>query len=246
MNALESEEGFVRIDEKCITCRSCIPYCPVAAIIDQENRVYIDQDLCVECGVCYRAKVCPVDAIQQPDLAYPRSLRAQFSNPVAYRHPTAIGGRGTDEMKTNDVTNRFGHGEVGFCIELGRPGFGTALADLEKVTMQLTKVGVEFEPENPTTLLVEPREGKLKDDSVRRERLLSCVVECKTPEEKIVHVMEALNEVSGKVNTVFSVGIISRCKDDIIPAKRILDNAGIKTYINGKVNLGFGKAGIKT
>lgn len=48
------------------------------------------------------------------------------------------------------------------------------------------------------------------------------------------------------MNTVFSVGIISKCKNGEIPAKLILDKTGIKTYINGKVNLGLGKAGKKT
>ena len=235
----------MKIDERCISCKICVPYCPVDAIVERESQVRIDQDLCVECGVCRRAKVCPVDAIHQPELAYPRTLRAQFSNPVAYRHPTAIGGRGTDEMKTNDVTNRFKLGEVGFCIELGRPGFGTDFDDLEKVTMQLTKIGVEFEPENPTTLLVEPKTGRLKDEAIRKERVLSCIVECKTPEEKTVEVMKTLEDVSRKVNTVFSVGIISRCRNGEIPVKLILDKTGIKTYINGKVNLGFGKVGMK-
>jgi Fe-S-cluster-containing hydrogenase component 2 len=236
----------VKIDERCISCKSCIPYCPVGAIVERENRVHIDQDLCVECGVCHRAKVCPADAIYQSELAYPRTLRTQFSNPVAYRHPTAIGGRGTDEMKTNDVTDRFKLGEVGFCIELGRPGFGTDFDDLEKVTIQLTKIGVEFEPENPTTLLVDRKTGKLKDEAIRKERVLSCIVECKTPEEEIVDVMKTLEDVSRKVNTVLSVGIISRCRNGEIPAKLILDKAGIKTYINGKVNLGLGKVGLKS
>lgn len=236
----------MKIDERCVSCKSCIPYCPVGAIVERERLVLIDQNLCVECGVCYRAKVCPVDAIIQPELTYPRTLRAQFSNPVAYRHPTAIGGRGTDEMKTNDVTNRFKHGEVGFCIELGRPGFGTDFDDLEKVTMQLTRTGVEFEPENPTTLLVDPKTGRLKDETIRKERVLSCIVECKIPEEETIDVMKALEDVSRKLNTVFSVGIISKCKNGEIPAKLILDKTGIKTYINGKVNLGLGKAGKKT
>lgn len=236
----------LKIDEKCIRCRICLPYCPVGAITADKEKTYIDQDLCVECGVCHRAKICPVNAIYQQDLTWPRTLRAQFSNPAAYRHPTAIGGRGTDEMKTNDVTSRFKHGEAGFCIELGRPGIGATFNDAEKVTMTLAAIGVEFEQENPLTFLVNISDGKLKDEAIRNERVLSCIVECKASEERAVEVLKALQEASKMVNTVFSVGVISRCREGEIPIKPILDKAGIKTYINGKTNLGLGRVrGVK-
>jgi len=231
----------VKIDEKCISCMSCVPYCPVRAIVVEVSQVRIDQDLCVECGVCYRARVCRVDAIYQPELVWPRSLRSQFSNPVAYKHPTAIGGRGTDEMKTNDVTDRFKHGEVGFCIELGRPGVGATFGDLERMTMQLVGAGVEFEPENPTTLLIDTKTGRLKDETIRRERVLSCVAECKTDEKRVTEVLKALKVASEAVNTVFSVGIINRCKDGEIPVRSLLARSGFQTYPNGKTNLGLGK-----
>jgi Pyruvate/2-oxoacid:ferredoxin oxidoreductase delta subunit len=51
--------------ETCIGCEDCQPYCPVQAIrtIEGEDLSEIDQDECVECGVCLRAEVCPTDAI---------------------------------------------------------------------------------------------------------------------------------------------------------------------------------------
>jgi len=208
-----------------------------------DKAVQIDQDLCVECGVCYRAQVCPVNAIYQPELSWPRTLRTQFSNPVAYRHPTTIGGRGTDEMKTNDVTNRFNHGETGLCIELGRPGVGATFGDLEKVTMQLARAEVEFEPENPTTLLIDTKTGKLKDETIRSERVLSCIAECKTDEQRVTEVLKALEGASKAVNTVFSIGIINRCKNGEIPVRSLLARSGFRIYPNGKTNLGLGRVG---
>jgi len=111
--------------EICIDCENCIPYCPVEAITVSDDHVDIDQDLCVECGVCLRSAVCPVEAIVEPDLEWPRTLRALFSNPITVFQETGVAGRGTDEVKSNDVTGRYKRGEVGFGIEMGRPGTGS-------------------------------------------------------------------------------------------------------------------------
>ena len=95
------------IDEQvCHACQECIPYCPVGAIEEGDGVSYIDQDECVECGACLRAGVCPNDAIYQQSMAWPRTLRAQFSDPLGVHPKTGIPGRGTEEIKTNDVTDR--------------------------------------------------------------------------------------------------------------------------------------------
>ena len=108
--------------EKCIECELCIPYCPVGAIgsIEQENElVYqINQEECVECGVCLKADVCAPEALYMPELEWPRSVRAAFSNPLIKHPATKLEGRGTEEMKTNDVTGRFARGIVGLAVEI--------------------------------------------------------------------------------------------------------------------------------
>jgi hypothetical protein len=81
-------------------------------------------------------------------------------------------GRGTAEMKTNDVTGRFLEGEVGFGIEMGRPGVSTSFKDVEKVTTVLAGK-VVFESKNPVTSLIDVDTGRFKDQRVLEERALS-------------------------------------------------------------------------
>jgi NAD-dependent dihydropyrimidine dehydrogenase PreA subunit len=110
----------LKIDEdKCVACKLCITYCPVDAIKQEDKRVYINQDLCVECGACLKSGICSQGALYHPKVEWPWVLRSQFSDPLVSHPLTQIMGRGTAEMKTNDVTGRFSEGEVGFGIEMG-------------------------------------------------------------------------------------------------------------------------------
>lgn len=157
----------MKIDkEKCVNCRSCIDYCPVGAIEVDDPEVRIDQESCVECTACLRSGACGYDALYQPELGWPRIIRSRFSDPLESHPDTEIMGRGTAEMKTNDVTGRFVEGEVGFAVEMGRPGVSTSFADVEKVAMALAG-RVEFEPLNPVTGLIDTLTGVLRDLRVR-------------------------------------------------------------------------------
>ena len=51
-------------------------------------------------------------------------------------------------MKTNDVTGRVGPGDVGFTIELGRPGVGVRFRDIQEMSRALAAAGVAFEKKN--------------------------------------------------------------------------------------------------
>jgi hypothetical protein len=44
-----------------------------------------------------------------------------------------------------------------------------------------------------------------------------------------------------QVDTVFSIDIICKCKDGVIPIKPLLNEAGIEVRINGKTNIGLGR-----
>jgi len=105
-----------------------------AIYVDQSiNRAVINDDACVECGTCYRGMstenlnpvmvrtirkvaklllfrfepepdVCPTAAIEMNELEMPRLIRQIFSDPVVEHKSTGIKGRGTEEVKTNDVS----------------------------------------------------------------------------------------------------------------------------------------------
>lgn len=238
----------MKIDkEKCTGCEECHPYCPVEAIatVDWEGKPVseIDQDQCVECGCCYkRSSVCPVDAIFMPTLEWPRSIREHFSNPDV-KHPLTSGkGRGTEEMKTNDLTGRYRRGITGVAIEMGRPGVGTSVRDLQTVSMALARLGVEFEPLNPVAaLMVDTKTGKFNED-VLQERVLSAIIEFKIETGRLKGVLAAIKEIARQIDTVFSLDLISRVDaDGGIPTTTIALEAGYSPRPNTKTNVGLGR-----
>ncbi len=235
----------MKIDQdKCIACLECIDYCPMEAIKENEENgeVFIDEDECVECGCCLKAEVCPCDAIWQPQLDWRRRLRAEFSD-ASVPHPlTGIRGRGTDEMKTNDVTGRYPRGKIGIAAELGRPGTGTRFRDVEKVVQALVPFDVVFEKNNPTyALIADMATGKLKEE-VLNEKVLSAIVEFSVSMDKVVPVLKALREVSRQVDTVLSMNMCSLLEPDgTCPAEKAIRDAGFEIRPNGKNNIGLGR-----
>lgn len=232
----------MKIDPKtCIACELCVPYCPMNAISVGEVAV-IDQDECVECGVCYRAGVCPADCFIEEIHPWPRSVRATFSNPLSEHKETRVPGRGTEEMKTNDVTGVYKKGLVGITAEMGRPIMGTKFRDVEKVAQALARTGVKFAAQNPVTyLMVDQVTGKLNPE-VLNEKVLSAMIECLVSQEKIPVVIKKLKEVAGQIDTVFSLDIITRLQPDgLVSWEKMLSEMGITVSINGKNNLGLGR-----
>ncbi len=232
----------MRIDSsKCTACGTCVPVCPMAAI-ELEDIAIIDQSECVDCGVCFRSDACPVDAIEQETPDWPRSLRAVFSDPTMSHSQTNIPGRGTEEMKTNDVTGVFRAGIVGIGLEFGRPGIGTRFRDVALVAKAMAREGAQFRPENPVTfLMTDTAAGELRED-ILDEKVLSAIIEFTVPIGSMKSVLQTLREVSSRVDTVFSVECISVVEaDGSVPLDQILTDLGIAHYPNGKTNLGLGR-----
>jgi ferredoxin len=257
---------------KCVGCGNCHAICPMGAIsLDEDGRSIVNQDECVECSTCHRVlrdegylpwfvravrkvlslfrlgylaevDVCPTGALTPPELSWPRNIRAAFSDPSVIHPGTGVSGRGTEEIKTNDVTGRLREGEVGLVVEIGRPGIGARFRDIEQVAMAMAHFQPTFEANNPVTELMEDTgTGKIRQD-VLDEKVLSAIIEMKTQLERVPDFFRTLEEVQGETDAVFSVGIASRCRaDGSVPHEEWVRKTGYALSPNGKTNLGLGR-----
>lgn len=231
-------------EQECTGCGVCIPYCPVGAISDEGGVSAIDFDECVECGTCIAYADCPGGAIHEsPETSqWPRTVRREFSNPMTAHPKTGIRGRGTEEMKTNDVTGRVKRGEIGIGLEFGRPAVGARLYEVEQMALALEAIGVSFEPENPVaSLMIDPTRGAMKPE-VRNEKVLSAIIEIKTTPDKLSRIVKSVQEVAGTLDTVISWEMIGRYEGDgSIPLRAQLKELGLTPRPNAKINLGLGQ-----
>lgn len=235
------------------------------------KRATIDWDECVECYACYyglstermnpvlvrtirkmfqlvrvrfdpEPDICPTSAFEPDDLQWPRVVRRAFSDPRATHESTGVQGRGTEEVKTNDVTHRVKRGEVGLTIEFGRPGVGVRFRDIQKMTQALAMAKVPFEKKNPMTFLMsDVSTGALKED-ILNEKVLSAIVEIKVPVERVEEIILLVHEVEKTVDSVVALGVGTRCDENgeeslVAP---ILERMGYK-LIRAKTNTGLGR-----
>ncbi len=257
--------------KKCVGCANCAPVCPMGAIyIGPDGIAEINQEACVECYTCYRGlsvenlppwpvrfarrclaamnlrfepepDICPTGALAPDELSWPRMVRRAFSDPQVPHESTGIQGRGTAEVKTNDVTNRVKEGEAGFVVEFGRPGVGVYFKEVDRVTRMLAEKGVVFEGENPvTSMMTDTDEGCIRED-VLEEKVLSCIVESKIRLNKVPEMLGVIKELAPSLNTVVSLGLSTRCNGNgDEPLKEILNREGYYPC-RAKINLGLGR-----
>jgi NAD-dependent dihydropyrimidine dehydrogenase PreA subunit len=228
--------------DQCSGCGQCIAYCPVNVIALKDSIAEIDLDGCVECSNCLRNAGCPTDAIYQQELVWPRTIRKVLSDVLATGVTTDLPGRGTEEMKTNDVTGRFKKGYAGIAAEFGRPILGTRIYDVEKVAQAVAALGVKFEKLNPTMSLMEdPKTGKFKKE-VLNEKVMSLILEFTVELSKLPDVLKALEKASREIETVFSLDLITRvAPDGSFPTDSILKKMGLWIAPNGKTCVGLGR-----
>jgi Indolepyruvate ferredoxin oxidoreductase, alpha and beta subunits len=230
--------------DKCVGCKKCMTYCTVDAIHQEGKKCFINQDECTECYVCLRQHVCPRDAIEAVQLeGFYKQFQHVMSDPVENHGVTGVTGRGTEEVKTNDVTGRVKKGEVGICIDMGRPGLGVYLRDAEKIAMACARAGVKLATTDQTplaALMPDLSTGKLVEEC-HHYHLLSVIIEGKCPASNLTNVLKALQEVEGKIDTVFSLGLILRVDENgSTNALDCLGELGIPLPYRGKVNVGLG------
>ncbi len=243
-----------------------------AIYVDPEiQRATINEDECVECGTCFRGMsqehlnptvvrtvrklakifrfrfepepdVCPTSAFVMNELSMPRLVRQVFSDPVVEHKSTGIKGRGTEEVKTNDVNPRVGIGEVGYTIEFGRPGVGVRFRDIQEMTKALAVSGVRFERKNPIShLMTDKSTGTLRSD-ILNEKILSGIVEIKTRLDQVESVLRTVEEVNRRIDTVTAVGISTRCDTggEETELAQILEELGYTAH-RAKTNMGLGR-----
>ena len=235
------------------------------------KRATVDRDECVECYACFNGMsqehlppalvrgvrrlfqffrvrfepepdVCPTAAFEPEELVWPRVVRRAFSDPRVPHESTGVEGRGTEEVKTNDVSGRVKVGEVGFTIEFGRPGVGVRFHEIQTMTEALANAGVAFEKKNPvTTLMKDTATGEIRDD-ILDEKILSAIVEIKTPVERTEEVIRLVWDVEKQIDTVVAIGVGTRCNEsgDEEVVAPILERLGYSLQ-RAKTNSGLGR-----
>jgi hypothetical protein len=211
-------------------------------MVNDDGLWFVSQTACFECGLCRQEWVCPEGAfIASEETAYrPRLLRSRFSDPNTTHRSTRTPGRGTEESKTNDVTGRVRRGEIGLCIELGRPGTGCTFGDVSRLTERLKETGVRFIDGNPLVALMDMETGRLAEDLLA-ERILSAIVEVVFQETLLESVLGEIFQLGKKLDTVFSLSLITRFgKRGDLPVLDRLAAMGLSPVGSAKVNMGLG------
>jgi hypothetical protein len=106
----------------------------------------------------------------------------------------------------------------------------------------LAKVGVEFGSKNPVTALFKDiKTGEIREEFLS-EKVLSAILEFDIELPMLKDILVAIKRLSGEINTVFSLGIISRVyPDGGIPVISIAQEVGYSVSENAKVNVGLGR-----
>ena len=235
------------------------------------HRATINRDECVECYSCYNGlsqehlnpsfvrfvrktfqmmrirfdpepDVCPTGAFEPDELTWPRVVRRAFSDPRVPHESTGVHGRGTEEVKTNDVSGRVKVGEVGFTIEFGRPGVGVRFRDIEKMSSALAKAGVSFEKKNPvTSLMSDVSQGHIRED-ILDEKVLSAILEIKVPVSRTEEIIRMVWEIEKQIESPVALGVGARCdengEENVVGP--ILEKLGYK-LARAKTNIGLGR-----
>src|SRR5215813_10761240 len=186
--------------------------------------------------------VCPTAAFEPEQLSWPRVVRRAFSDPRVPHESTGVEGRGTEEVKTNDISGRVKVGEVGFTIEFGRPGVGVWFREIQKMCKVLAEARVSFEKKNPvTSLMADVATGIIRED-ILNEKVLSAIVEIKVPVERTEEIIRLVWKVEKEIDTVVAIGVGTRCDEngeDPVVAP-ILEKLGYKLE-RAKTNIGLGR-----
>lgn len=227
----------------CVGCGLCVPYCPVGAITVTDRKASIDRDACVECSCCQRSGACRKNALTAEELKMPRGIRSTMSDVFTVFEDTGVSGRGTEEMKTNEVTGRFKPGWVGMAVEVGRPVAACTFRQVQQIAVALAETGlVEFETCNPITQMMKDNKTGYFREDILDERVYSAILEFPMEISKLPQLLQVIGEVAKKTDTLFSLDVASVTLDgQAEKVRQIIEQCGVAVRPNGKVNLGLGR-----
>ena len=89
--------------------------------------------------------------------------------------------------------------------------------------------------------MTDKQTGALRED-ILDEKALTAILEGIMQKDKLDGFLDALEEVSGEINTVMSVALSSRVHEDgSFTFEETLKARGMAASTNGKVNIGLGR-----
>ena len=227
----------MKVNDTCIGCEACLPYCPQGAIFMTGGaQAAVDQDLCVECGVCTDTDICPVSAFEEDQdetAKYKRSFGRLLSKHLDLKNVVK---ESAYDVKTNDVTGKIPESKVVMRLELNRPGGGLKFKDVAQMGAEMHRLG--WNPDISSRSL-NMSEYQFADHALE-QRILTCHLELVLDPEKVPDVVKDATRFVTEHNLWVSINLAGLA-ETVDRTQKVLQAAGLKMEPVAKVNLGLGR-----
>lgn len=231
------------VTSACRGCGSCVPLCPQGAIRlqpgNERKRAVIDQEHCMECGVCLDSGVCTFGALREGDTLRD-TVRRLFGRmaPVTLKKEKSSGRTGSWDVKTCDSGRPLPAGEAIIRVELGRPEGGVTLVQAERLRQALLQQGYQPEEQRAYQTMLELLGPEALEQEAGGIRVLSVCLEYRCEPDRLVCLLDFVEDwaqqqrVRYRVNALFSPGLLPKIRE-------ILEQNGRSFGLRCKCNLGF-------
>ena len=201
-----------------------------------EAQAFVDRELCVECGVCIDADVCPVSAFEEEQdetAAFKRSFGRLLSK---HLDPKNIGKESPYDVKTNDVTAKIPENKVVMRLEINRPGGGLTLREVRNMVAEMQQRGWQADISSRTLNIDENRSlGHLLE-----QRILTCHLEVVLDPEQVPDIVRDATRIVNEQHLWVSINVAGLA-DTIDRTRDVLKAGGLSMEPVAKVNLGLGR-----
>ena len=169
-------------------------------------------------------------------------VRRAFSDPRVPHESTGVHGRGTEEVKTNDVSGRVKAARWDSPSSSDGPAWACGSAISRRCAGRWREAGVAFEKKNPvTSLMSDVATGTIRED-ILNEKVLSAIIEIKVPVERAEEIIRLVWDVEKQIDTVVALGVGARCdaegEENVVAP--ILEKLGYNLE-RAKTNIGLGR-----